>query len=149
MGILIDGSYNSWLRPPLRGNSGWLHRPPHVFKKKRVGLSDGNSPGLRPIGVLDLVFFWCWVLEVGMFTSPPPSQWALELRMLTLNGPRSTFEPSFCRFFGVTIFDLFFDTILHRFWLPKWSQNGAKIDQKSDFFVDWRWKRFLQVSSCF
>ena len=86
-----------------------------------------NSPGQRPIGVLDLVFFWCWVLEVGMFTSPPPSQWALELLMLTPNGSRSTFEPSFCRFFGVSIFDLFFDSIFHRFWLP----NGSKLEPKS------------------
>ena len=71
-----------------------------------------NSPGQRPKGVLDLqspaVGFW----KSGIL-HPPPSQWALELRMLTLNGARSTFEPSLRRFFGVSIFDVFFDTILN------------------------------------
>ena len=92
-----------------------------------------NSPGQRPIGVLDLVFFWCWVLEVGMFTSPPPSQGAPGPGSTRLRGRRSTFEASFGRFFGVSIFDSIFDAILHRFWLPKWSQNGAKIDQNQTF----------------
>ena len=84
-----------------------------------------------------------------MFTSPPPSQWAPGPGSSRPRGPRSTFEASFGRFFGVSIFDWFFDTIFHRFWLPNWSQNGAKIDQKSDFFVDWRCRCFFHVSTCF
>ena len=84
-----------------------------------------------------------------MFTSPPPSQWALESRSVVPRSGNSTLEPSFCRFFGVSIFDSFLDTILHRCWLPKWTQNGAKIDEKSDFFVDWRCRCFFHVSTCF
>ena len=84
-----------------------------------------------------------------MFTSPPPSQGALGRGSSRPRGRHSTFEASFGRFFGSSIFDWFFDAILHRFGLPKWSPNRPKIVKKSDFFVDWRWKRFLQVSSCF
>ena len=39
--------------------------------------------------------------------------------------------------------------IFDRFLLQFGSILGAKIDSKSDVFVDWRWNRFLHVSSCF
>ena len=88
---------------------------------------DWNSPGHWPNGVLDLqqsgLGFW----KMGRFPSPPPSQRTLGTKSPTFRGGRSTFERYFDWFFRVSIFDSFFDAILHRFWLPKWKQNRSKI----------------------
>ena len=89
------------------------------------------------------------VFGSGKVPFPPPSQRALGPGSSPVNYRRSSFKRYLGRIFRVSIFDSFFDAILHRFWLPKWSQNGLQINQKSDFFIDCRWKCFFQVSSRF
>ena len=93
--------------------------------------------------------FWSWFLEDGKVPFPPPSQRALGTKSSPVRHAHSPFERCFDWFFRVSIFDSFFDEIFHRLSLPKWCPNGVKIDQKSDFFVDCRWKCFFQVSSRF
>ena len=84
---------------------------------------------------------WSSFLEDGKVPFPPPSQRALGTKSSRPRSRRSTYKRYLDRFFRVSIF--------HWFWLPKWSQNGLQLDQKSDFFIDNRWKCFFQVSSRF
>ena len=50
-----------------------------------------------------------------------------------LGDGNSPLEPSFCRFFGVSIFDLIFEPVFYRFLVQKLSKNPSNINQKSDF----------------
>ena len=82
---------------------------------------------------------------MGRFPSPPPSQRALGTKSSRPRGARSSLSAILIDFLGYR----FSTHFLMRFYIDFGSPNGVKIDQKSDFFVDCRWKCFFQVSSRF
>ena len=107
-------------------------------------LTTNYSPGLRPSGVLDNQF----LSPVGcfpLFFSPPGRPGTSEVPPCSFLGAcHSPLELSFCRFFGVSIFDLIFDPVFYRFLVQKWSQNRRNTNQKSDFLGFCCWLYFSQ-----
>ena len=84
---------------------------------------------------------WSWFLEAGKVPLPPNSRRALVL----LEVARALLSAILIDFLGYR----FSTHFLMRFYIDFGFQNGVKIDQKSDFFVDCRWKCFFQVSGRF
>ena len=106
-----------------------------------------NSPGLRPIGVLDLKYRSYSIIV--LIPPPTPSRRASVPRMSIVNACRGPLGgPFFYHFFASilsSILDSFwfhFGVVLGSFWWSLGDPNRAKFDPKPIFFVDRFWLLF-------
>ena len=90
--------------------------------------------------------FWSWFLEDGKVPFPPTlprEPWGPKVQPSEIAG--ALLSAILIDFLGYR----FSNHSLMRFYIDFGPQNGIRIDKKSDFFIDYRWKCFFQVSSRF